>query len=78
MIEHKIRQQSGRGRTAVSPPFVSRAHGADPSKTILGLSVTGAGEEQIQTGEPYDETRFDFFKEIQSRTVTLIQAVKGA
>tara|TARA_Y100001973_G_scaffold71756_1_gene104659 strand:- start:1534 stop:4635 length:3102 start_codon:yes stop_codon:yes gene_type:complete len=85
VIEHKIRQQSGRGRTAVAPPFVSRAHGAEPSKTILGLSVTGAGEEQIEThtkgsraGQPYDETRFDFFKEIQSRTVTLIQAVKGA
>ena len=85
VIEHKIKQQSAKGTTAVSPPFVQATQGAEHVKSIRGLAITGAGDEQITThtkgsraGEPYDETRYDFFTEIQSRTVTLIQAVKGA
>jgi hypothetical protein len=73
--EHKISVSTGKSRTGVAPKPLKPKDA--PSRALEWKKITPAGLEHVEAGRPFDETRYDFFYELQNRIMILQQAVKG-
>ena len=73
--EHKISVAAGKGQTKIAPSVLSAKDA--PSKAYAKKRITPGGEEHVEAGKPFDETRYDFFYEMQNRIMILQQAVRG-
>jgi len=61
------------GRTA--PTYFPQ--GAEPKKAKKGAKISYSGQEQLSTSIPYDEVRYEYYKEIQGRARLLRGNIRG-